>query len=133
LSDKYLLLAVDLINVADPDEAGTGMRIADDLMKARYGDDSALPICLQRLDGLLADTNVSSAELKGLLNRASNKTWGIQYDRAFYAATVSGGAKNRFGGIYSAPCTRQPRKRLTGLDGGNVRNSSKSDAILLAM
>ncbi len=83
LSDKYLLLAVDLINVADPDEAGTGMRIADDLMKARYGDDSALPICLQRLDGLLADTNVSSAELKGLLNRASNKTWGIQYDRAF--------------------------------------------------
>ena len=83
LSDKYLLQAVDLINAADPDEAGTGMRIADDLMKARDGDDSALPICLQRLDGLLADTNVSTAELKGLLNRASNKTWGIQYDRAF--------------------------------------------------
>jgi hypothetical protein len=84
LSDEYLLLAVDLINVADPDEAGTGMRIADDLMKAGFfADDSALPICLQRLDDLLSDTNVSSAELKGLLNRASNKTWGIQYDRAF--------------------------------------------------
>ena len=83
LSDKYLLLAVDLINVVDPDEAGMGMRIADDLMKARYGDDSALPICLERLESLLADTNVSSAELKGLLNRASNKTWSIQYDRAF--------------------------------------------------
>jgi hypothetical protein len=83
LSDRYLRLAVDLINVADPDEAGTGMRIADDLMKARYGDHSALPTCLQRLDGLLSDTNVSSAELRGLLNRASNKTWGIQYDRAF--------------------------------------------------
>jgi hypothetical protein len=84
LNDQYLLLAVDLINMADPDEAGTGMRIADDLMKARFfADDSALPICLQRLNGLLADSNVSSAELKGLLNRASAKTWGIQYDRAF--------------------------------------------------
>ncbi|HYD13763.1 MAG TPA: hypothetical protein VEC11_13020 [Allosphingosinicella sp.] len=81
LNDPYLLLAVDLINLADPDEAGTGMRIADDLMKAGFfADDSALPICLQRLNGLLADPSVCSAELKGLLNRASNKTWSIQYD-----------------------------------------------------
>lgn len=84
LSDQYLLLAVDLINMADPDEAGTGMRIADDLMKARFSaDESSLPICHQRLNGLLADPDVSSAELKGLLNRASAKTWRMQYDRPF--------------------------------------------------
>ena len=83
LSDGYLLLAVDLINAADPDKAGAGMSLADDLMKSLGMDDDALPICLQRLEGLLADTSVSSAELKGLLNRASNKTWGIQYDRTF--------------------------------------------------
>jgi hypothetical protein len=84
LSDPHLLLAVSLVNMADPDKAPNGMRIADNLMKSSFpSDHTELPMCLERLNGLLADPNISSGELKGLLNRASGKTWGIQYDRTF--------------------------------------------------
>ena len=84
LNDPHLLFAVSLINVADPDKATNGMRFADDLMDAtELSDHPELPICLQKLEVLLADPAISSAELKGLLNRASAKTWGIEYDRAF--------------------------------------------------
>lgn len=84
LTDPHLLFAVSLINMADPDNSANGMRIADDLMEASVlTDHSEIPVGIQKLTELLADPNVSSGDMKGLLNRASAKTWGIEYDRAF--------------------------------------------------
>jgi hypothetical protein len=72
----------DLINYADPDDARTGMVLAPDLTTGRV-DPAFLAFALRSLGEVLADETVSTADLKGALNRASAGTWGMDYDRAF--------------------------------------------------
>lgn len=81
LDDEWLLSAVDLINYADPDEGGVRMVLADDLLVRR--DRPTLLRTLQTLTEALDDESISNGEWKGLLNRASAKTWGSEYSRVF--------------------------------------------------
>ena len=74
--------ATDLINYVDPDEARTGMVMAEDLM-AHVVSREHLRAALANLREVLADRTVTTADLKGHLNRASGRTWGMEYDRRF--------------------------------------------------
>ena len=78
--DAFLQWAVFLLNYADPDETRQHVVLADDLM-AQLGDRASLGRAADRLAALRDDQTISNAEIKGLLNRASGKTWGIEYDR----------------------------------------------------
>jgi len=80
--DPDLRWAVDLLNYGDPDQTGRRMVLADDLMAGR-ADRAGLQKAADRLAALRADPAITDAEIKGLLNRASNKTWGGEYDRVF--------------------------------------------------
>jgi hypothetical protein len=71
-----------LIHYADPDESRTGMVLATDLMEGRV-EPAFLELALRKLEGALADSAVTTADLKGALNRASDGTWGMEYDRIF--------------------------------------------------
>lgn len=82
LDDPLLKWAIDLINHADPDETGQRMVLADDLMERR-ADRAGLERAVGALAALGRDETVTDAEIKGLLNRASGKSWGIEYDRVF--------------------------------------------------
>jgi len=84
LGDPEFLFAVDLLNNAEPDETRVAVRLADDLMRANvFADRRQLAGCLAKLHEVLADETLSSAELKGVLNRASGSAWGFEYDRKF--------------------------------------------------
>ena len=74
----------DLINHAEPDGPRTGMVLAPDLTPD-WVDQAFLAFALRELDAVLADETVTNADLKGLLNRASAGTWGMEYDRVFTA------------------------------------------------
>ncbi|MBW8302579.1 MAG: hypothetical protein K0M78_01255 [Brevundimonas sp.] len=80
--DPDLKWAIDLLNYADPDETGQHIVLADDLM-AHRADRASLERAADRLAALRDDQTISNAEIKGLLNRASGKTWGGEYDRVF--------------------------------------------------
>jgi inosine/xanthosine triphosphate pyrophosphatase family protein len=80
--DAILKWAVDLLNYADPDQVGQHIVLADDLM-ARRADRASLEQAADRLAALRDDQTITNAEIKGLLNRASGKTWGGEYDRVF--------------------------------------------------
>lgn len=80
--DAVLKWAVDLLNYADPDQSGRHIVLADDLM-AHRGDRASLERAAARLAALRDDQTISNAEIKGLLNRASGKTWGGEYGRTF--------------------------------------------------
>lgn len=82
LEDPLLKWAVDLLNYADPDDTRQRIVLADDLM-AHHADRASLERAADRLAALVADAQVSDAEIKGLLNWASGRTWGIEYDRVF--------------------------------------------------
>jgi phage gp37-like protein len=82
LDDPLLKWSVDLLNYADPDETRHRVVLADDLM-AHRANRASLEQAADRLAALSADEQVSNAEIKGLLNRASGRTWGIEYDRVF--------------------------------------------------
>ena len=73
---------VDLINYAEPDHERTGMILAPDLVPGAV-DRAFLEFAASHLERVLADEAVSAGDLKGALNRASCKTWGIEYDRRF--------------------------------------------------
>ncbi len=84
LDNPSLLVAVQLLTCADPDETGEHIVLADDLMSnSSYIFGAALPLALEALTAVLADESISNAELKGLLNRATDKTWGWEYARIF--------------------------------------------------
>lgn len=86
LDDDRLGQAVRLIAFADPDPTGRRMVLADDLLSGRAeGTRANLEAADRRLAEALADESVSNADLKGVLNRASGKTWGVDYDRRFTA------------------------------------------------
>jgi phage gp37-like protein len=82
LDDPLLLWAIELLNYADPDETSQHMVLADDLILDR-GDRPSLERAADRLATLHADQTVANAEIKGLLNRASGRSWGVEYERAF--------------------------------------------------
>lgn len=82
LDDPDLRSAIDLINYVDPDETRLQMVVADDLM-SEFADRAALLFAADKLATLCADETISSADIKGLLNRASGKTWGVWYNRKF--------------------------------------------------
>ena len=82
LDDPLLKSAIDLLNYADPDGTGKHMVLADDLM-AHRADRASLEAAADKLAALRNDETISNAEIKGQLNRASGKTWGIEYGRVF--------------------------------------------------
>ncbi|MFA4893148.1 hypothetical protein [Brevundimonas sp.] len=83
LKDEAVLKwAIDLLNYADRDQTGQHIVLADDLM-AHHADRANLERAADRLAALRDDDTISNAEIKGLLNRASSKTWGGEYDRVF--------------------------------------------------
>ena len=82
LDDPLLKWAVFLLNNADPDETKLRMVLADDLM-AHQGDRASLEQAAEKLAALREDETISNGEIKGLLNRASAKMWGSEYDRVF--------------------------------------------------
>ena len=86
LDNETLRFAVDLINYADPDPTGMHMVLADDLLQPWQHDRANLQRALQVLTEVLDSGTFSGGELKGLLNRASAKTWGFEYSRSFTSA-----------------------------------------------
>ncbi len=74
-----------LLVCADPDESGQHIVLADDLMSnsAEFSGGQALPLALEALTAVLGDTSITNTELKGLLNRATSKSWGLEYARVF--------------------------------------------------
>ena len=71
-----------LIDFAEPDEDHTRMVLAPDLMLG-FVNRPFLELAARHLDEVLADETVSTADLKGALNRASGGTWGVEYHCAF--------------------------------------------------
>lgn len=74
--------AAALLNAVEPDETRKRMILAPDLLAGvidapRMAEASAL------LATIIADDAITNAEIKGLLNRVSARTWGVDYDRAF--------------------------------------------------
>lgn len=70
-----------LVNSVDPVDDGAYMKVARDLL-AVHGEisQSAFAEAKAYVDGLLADSKVANADLKGLLNRCAGPKWGIQFD-----------------------------------------------------
>ncbi len=86
LGTEKVKQAVDLINYADPDSSGQHIVLADDLLAGAFGPSPNLSRFRQSAEALaeiLADESISNADLKGLLNRASAKMWGAEYERRF--------------------------------------------------
>lgn len=82
MDDPALKWAIDLVNYADPDETGLHMTLAEDLMIDR-ANRASLEAAADRLAILRDDETISNGEIKGLLNRASGKTWGTEYAQRF--------------------------------------------------
>lgn len=81
-SDSDLNWALDLLNYADPDPSGQRIVLADDLIE-HHADRASLEQAANQLAALRLNETVSNADIKGLLNRVSAKTWGMEYDRRF--------------------------------------------------
>lgn len=82
MTARLLPETADLINYAEPDETGLRMVMAADLMRDLITR-TRLEAGLANLDQVLADENLSAAELKGVLNRVSGGVWGMEYARPF--------------------------------------------------
>ena len=97
LENPLLKWAVDLLNYAGPDETGVRMVMLDDLMED-VGDRFSLERATEAIAALNADEAISNGEIKGLLNRASGKTWGIEYHRTYrpreFLAELKGALKD---------------------------------------
>jgi hypothetical protein len=70
-----------LLGAVDPVDGGCGMKFARDLL-ARHDDVTVAHIAEVRayVDGLLADSDIPNADLKGLLNRCAGPAWDAQFD-----------------------------------------------------
>jgi len=79
---RLLPETAELLNYAEPDAAQTGMVMASDLM-AGFVSRDWLEAGLENLHAVLADGSLTTADLKGPLNRASAKMWGFEYNRRF--------------------------------------------------
>lgn len=75
--------SVDLINYVDPDPTGTRMVFMPDMLSAGGISTERLTQALANLTQVLDEDVLSGSEMKGALNRASNRTWGMEYERRF--------------------------------------------------
>lgn len=75
-------MTADLLNYTEPDQTGLRMVLAPDLLPA-WVSREVVKRALDNVDALLVDRSVSTADLKGELNRASHRTWGGEYGRTF--------------------------------------------------
>ncbi|MFN3559052.1 MAG: hypothetical protein ACK4UQ_07165 [Brevundimonas sp.] len=74
--------AASLLNAVEPDATRKRMVLAPDLVGGVVGKQH-LAEAAALLAKIIADEAITNAELKGLLNRVSARTWGVEYDRTF--------------------------------------------------
>jgi hypothetical protein len=82
LNSPAVIEAASLLNSVQPDETRKRMVMTSDI-SGGLGDRRRLAEASTLLAAIIADERITTAELKGLLNRASSRTWGVEYDRAF--------------------------------------------------
>ncbi len=68
----------EILHALDPVEGGTSVVIAPDLLPRDFPR-AGLTEAGEFLDRLLADPDVSNADLKGLLNRETSSSWSMEF------------------------------------------------------